>query len=148
MKTVFVVMHEYFWVNHDEEKMIGVYATRSEAENAVSRARQLPGFVNWPEGFSIDEYELGQDHWTSGFATMVNILVPTNHLDKRYVGASTAWHPGDLYEICTLDDDVEAAACHFAVGNIVRCKEQDVDGVGRALVATELIKSRATNATV
>jgi hypothetical protein len=145
MKTVFVVTHEYFWCNHDVLKIVGVYATRAEAEDAVSRTRLLPGFCDWPDDFSVDEYELGQDTETAGFATMVNILVPSKDPLKPYVGATTSWRPGDLYEICTLDDEISPDVCRFAVGDIVRCKEQDVEGTGRALIAVELAEANLPN---
>ena len=61
---------------------IGVYRTRSHAEEAVKRLSLQPGFSKHPyvvdfdkydddQGFHISEYPLDKDHWTEGFVTMV-----------------------------------------------------------------------------
>lgn len=52
----------------EDYRLIGVYSSRSKAEAAVERAKQFPGIRKHPEGFIIDEYELDQDNWTSGFS--------------------------------------------------------------------------------
>ncbi len=70
MQHVFVVQHEYELADHDEVKFIGVYATREDAERAVERIKQQPGFRDFPDGFCIDDYEVGKDHWTEGFVTV------------------------------------------------------------------------------
>jgi hypothetical protein len=48
--------------------LIGVYSLQSKAEEALTRAKNLPGFKDYPDGFVIDGYVLDEDHWTSGFA--------------------------------------------------------------------------------
>jgi hypothetical protein len=48
-----------------DELLIGVYATETEAEAAIKRLKDKPGFVQ--EGFKVHAYELGRDHWTEGF---------------------------------------------------------------------------------
>lgn len=66
--NVFLVMHAREKANGEEDlKLIGIYSSLAEAEDAVGRARELPGFRDSPAGFSIDRYELGRDHWTCGF---------------------------------------------------------------------------------
>ena len=40
-------------------KVIGIYS--SEA---------LAGFVNRPDSFAIDRYEIDEDHWTRGFVSL------------------------------------------------------------------------------
>lgn len=72
MDTVYVLQHvrsddEY----GDDAKVIGVYRSRGAADAAVSRLRDLPGFLKHPEGFQIDAYPLDQDHWCDGFVTSV-----------------------------------------------------------------------------
>jgi hypothetical protein len=69
--SVFVLQHVHV-INDDEEdiKLIGVYSTRERAEQAVARLRRQQGFSNTPEGFSIDEYPVDQDHWTEGYVTV------------------------------------------------------------------------------
>ena len=68
--NVFVLEHEREIDGHDDVKMVGVYASRLDAEKARERALSLPGFTDHEDGFSICEYELGRDHWTSGFVTV------------------------------------------------------------------------------
>jgi hypothetical protein len=70
-KTHFVLQHVHV-INDGEEdvKLIGVYSTRERAEQAVARLRSQPGFCDTPEGFSIDEYPVDQDHWTEGYVTV------------------------------------------------------------------------------
>ena len=70
MNRVFVVQHEHEAANGcDEVKFIGVYATQEEADKAIERVRLKPGFINHPKGFSVNAYEVGQDHWMDGFFT-------------------------------------------------------------------------------
>lgn len=141
MATVFVLQHEYEWCGRDEVKFIGVYATEVDAQAAVARLCKQAGFRDWPNGFSIDEYELGVDHWTEGFITMVNILVPSRTKSNQYHVAGSIWRPGDVYEITDITDPDDAK---FAVGNVVRCNETAVPDHGdRALVANEIVRDSA-----
>lgn len=65
------------WHNHDfgedgsDEKLVGVYASERDAELARQRTLALDGFCDAPDGFIIDEYEVGRDHWDHGYATAV-----------------------------------------------------------------------------
>jgi len=54
------------------EILIGVYASDSDARSAQARVSDKPGFIDCPEGFLIDEYTIGKDHWEEGFITEVN----------------------------------------------------------------------------
>ncbi len=76
MKSVFIIQHSYDFGECDETKMIGVYSSLVEAEKAVERSKKLEGFKDRPNDFHIDEYELNQDYWTEGYATMTGIMVP------------------------------------------------------------------------
>ncbi len=69
MQHVFVVQHEHELADDVDVKLIGVYATREDAERAVERVKQAPGFRDFPDGFFIDEYEIGEDHWIDGFVS-------------------------------------------------------------------------------
>ena len=71
MVTVHILWHTHR-INADEEdeKLIGVYETRAAALAAQQRLSTKPGFAQCPEGFEIDEYTLGQDHWTEGYVTV------------------------------------------------------------------------------
>lgn len=135
MKTVHVVEHSYEWCGRDEVKLIGVYSKHSEATAAITRLRGQPGFRDWPDGFSITRWKLGVDSWREGFATMVNILVPCRENPDSCQGASSAWRPGDQYEICSLDKTDDAV---FAIGDVVRCEERDAGDGTRVLVAVAL----------
>jgi len=61
--------------SYGDEKLIGVYATRSDASSALERVKDKPGFS---EGgtFEIAEYELNKDHWTEGFARHDGFSLP------------------------------------------------------------------------
>lgn len=79
MKSVFVVQHLHTLPHgEDDVKMIGVYATREDAIRATRRLASQPGFRDSPEivdqnstndmqGFHVDEYEIGKDHWLEGY---------------------------------------------------------------------------------
>ncbi len=67
----FVVQHEHnLGGNVDDVKFIGLYRTWQDAEAAIERARLQPGFREHPDGFSIDFYAFGEDHWREGFVTV------------------------------------------------------------------------------
>lgn len=75
--VVWELAHEYQVVREggwyfDPVRVIGVYATESEAQAALERARTLPGFgetVNFEgeNGLTISAYRLDELHWTEGF---------------------------------------------------------------------------------
>jgi len=69
MDTVFVVQHESPETEerYGDVKFIGVYSTEASARAAVESLRSQPGFRDYPDDFSIDEYEVDKDHWTEGF---------------------------------------------------------------------------------
>jgi hypothetical protein len=60
-------VHRFRESNDEDETLIGVYRTRADAEAAILRVREKPGFSAEPEGFQICEYSLNKDHWTEGF---------------------------------------------------------------------------------
>lgn len=51
----------------DDEKLIGIYSTEENANAAVRRVRDMPGFKHAPEGFEIFEHVLDRDGWTEGY---------------------------------------------------------------------------------
>lgn len=67
---VYLLQHEYECDGADEIKLVGVYASEREAEEARRRSGRLPGFKDHPDGFSISPYEVGRDLWTDGFLTL------------------------------------------------------------------------------
>ncbi|MGO9241067.1 MAG: hypothetical protein ACLQBJ_09680 [Bryobacteraceae bacterium] len=62
--------------SYGDEKLIGVYATRSDASLAIGRFKDKPGFSEGGE-FEIAEYELNKDHWTEGFYRRDGLSLPT-----------------------------------------------------------------------
>jgi hypothetical protein len=57
------------------EKFVGTYATKADAEAAESRASKWTGFSKYPEGFRIYECPVDQDHWTKGFTGSTNSML-------------------------------------------------------------------------
>jgi hypothetical protein len=73
--SVFILWHVREIDGGDEdEKLIGIYRTRADAEAAISRLSDKPGFRDWPSGFQIHEYVLGRDGWTEGFTPVSDPL--------------------------------------------------------------------------
>ena len=67
--SVFIVWHVHTVDAEDDAKLIGVYGSRKDAEEAMRRLVVKPGFSSTPDGFHIDEYEIGVDQWTEGYIT-------------------------------------------------------------------------------
>ncbi|WP_186419667.1 hypothetical protein [Bosea sp. CS1GBMeth4] len=71
MTTVFVLFHTHdLGEGETDDKLIGVYASLADAQHAQARTAALKGFRDAPEGFVIDPYEIGKDHWTEGYVTV------------------------------------------------------------------------------
>ncbi len=56
----------------EQAKLIGIYASASDAQAAIERLRSQPGFIDYPEGFEFEPYQVGKDHWTEGFGFVEN----------------------------------------------------------------------------
>ncbi|CAN7142652.1 hypothetical protein LJR090_000074 [Bosea sp. LjRoot90] len=70
MTTVYLLWHTHdLGDDEEDQKLIGIYATEADAELARQRAIVLPGFRDAPEGFIIDRYTVGRDHWEEGYFT-------------------------------------------------------------------------------
>jgi hypothetical protein len=68
---VFVLQHVHSFDNGEEDvKMIGVYSSLEQAEEAIERLSAKPGFSDSPEGFVVDRYVLNEDCWTEGYITV------------------------------------------------------------------------------
>ena len=66
--SVFLLWHSHEKGDGEtDDKLIGVYATKVDAQAAINRVADQPGFKDAPEGFLIDEYRVGKDHWQEGF---------------------------------------------------------------------------------
>ncbi|MHB1426300.1 MAG: DUF7336 domain-containing protein [Gemmataceae bacterium] len=53
----------------EDVKFIGVYSSRENAQAAIARLGQAPGFSDALAGFHIDEYQLDKDQWVEGYST-------------------------------------------------------------------------------
>ena len=68
---VYLVEHVHTQDDGEEDvKLVGVYSSEEGAQNAIERARLLPGFRDTPDGFVVNSYSLDEDHWTSGYRTI------------------------------------------------------------------------------
>ena len=68
MEPLFVLLHSL--PETGKVKVIGIYSSWELAEEAEERTRQLPGFADEPDGFSIEQYEVDKDHWPRGFVRL------------------------------------------------------------------------------
>ena len=65
---VYIVQHVDDRADDDEDvKLIGIYPTEEDARAAIARLVVQPGFRDVPNGFHVDRYTVGEDHWTEGF---------------------------------------------------------------------------------
>lgn len=146
MNLIYIVFHEFTLFDKDDTKFIGAYSTQKNAEEAVERLRHQPGFCDWPEGFSIDEYTIDRDNWKQGFSTVVPIHVRVLDGKKNYFECAHAvWIPGDLYRILSFDQDVEQGSLEFKTGQVVKCVEREIDGYQGCFVATEAVNEKESN---
>ena len=68
-------MTALFAVFHDPPetgriKLIGIYSSQELASAAMHRTKVSPGFVDDPDSFRIDRYEIDKDHWPRGFVRL------------------------------------------------------------------------------
>ncbi len=68
MDPLFVLLHSL--PETGRVKVIGIYSSKALAEAAEERSRLLPGFVEEPNGFTIERYEIDKDHWSRGFVRL------------------------------------------------------------------------------
>jgi hypothetical protein len=72
--SVFILWHRHEVDGDADEKLIGVYKTRGDAEAAIERLRNKPGFRDAFDGFEIHEYVLGRDGWTEGYISQAEAM--------------------------------------------------------------------------
>nr|WP_319492529.1 KOW motif domain-containing protein [uncultured Desulfobacter sp.] len=53
--------------NNIDIKIIGIYSTAKQAQEAIQRLVKQPGFNETPNSFYIDEYVLNEDYWEEGY---------------------------------------------------------------------------------
>lgn len=70
-RLVFLVTHVCELPGGAEDlKLIGVYDSEESAKRAVDRAMSRPGFRDHTDGFFVQSYALGKDHWMEGFVRL------------------------------------------------------------------------------
>lgn len=70
MPTVYILWHVRPGEDDADDsnaKLIGVFDSKENAQSAIARLLNKPGFKDYPEHFHINDYELNEMHWTSGF---------------------------------------------------------------------------------
>lgn len=68
MKSTFLLTHVRQKDEDNESvKIIGIFATKENAENARMQLAGKPGFKQHPNGFYIDEYPIDEINWSEGF---------------------------------------------------------------------------------
>ena len=68
MDPLYVLLHSL--AETGRVKVVGIYSSRALAEEATERAKALPGFLEEPDGFTIERYEVDKDHWPRGFVRL------------------------------------------------------------------------------
>ena len=67
-ERVYILDHEYKgYADQIERKSIGVYSSVMKAQAAIIRLRNMPGFVEYPDGFIIRKWKIDEDSWINGF---------------------------------------------------------------------------------
>ena len=121
MKTVFILYHSYDLEGCEETKLIGVYSSKDEADQAVTRLKDKNGFKYRPDAFVTSEYDINQDHWTEGFATVASIQVKRK--DNSWMTVIAECLPNDTYQI--REDEESESLGEFKNLDIVECEERE-----------------------
>jgi hypothetical protein len=73
LTKLYVLQHVHSLEDGGEDvKFIGVYSSRANAQAAITRLSQAPGFSDAVAGFHIDEYQLDKDQWVEGYSTLAS----------------------------------------------------------------------------
>ena len=67
MDRAYILWHVTTVGEEEDEKLIGVFATKADADAAILKVRDKSGFKDYPDGFLIDEYTVNRIHWEEGF---------------------------------------------------------------------------------
>ena len=69
MKIIYLLWHTRYIDEGEDSKLIGLYSSRKLAEEKILKYKEIEGFKDYPDGFSIASYSLDHDNWTEGFIT-------------------------------------------------------------------------------
>ena len=67
MEYVFLLHHTISRSDHEDDKIIGIYESKSLAEEAMKRLQNRPGFRDPAGRFTIGPYKLNMDYFADGF---------------------------------------------------------------------------------
>ena len=65
MSDVYLLWHENS--SSGDQKLLGVFLTREEAETVTESYLELQGFSGKRDGFTIDKYIVGNRYWSEGY---------------------------------------------------------------------------------
>ncbi|MFJ4653886.1 hypothetical protein ACIP5Y_21695 [Nocardia sp. NPDC088792] len=70
MEEVYLLQHYYELADGTEKlRTIGAYSSEANAQRAMDRLVELPGFRDRPKDFHILKHPLDKDYWTEGYFT-------------------------------------------------------------------------------
>lgn len=68
LKSIFNISHVYTIDTYmDDERIIGIFSNLNIAEQIIRQLKKQTGFQEYPENFIIDEIEINDLLWKSGF---------------------------------------------------------------------------------
>lgn len=70
MNKVYLLQHTYEADEVEDTKTIGVFSTETKALETIEYFKTLPGFIDYQDGFHIDEYQLDRSYWGEGFLSI------------------------------------------------------------------------------
>lgn len=70
LTSVYLLWHTRVDGDDEDDKLLGVFSSQENAEEAKQNALTKAGFKDYPDGFCIDEYTINQQKWLDGFVTI------------------------------------------------------------------------------
>jgi hypothetical protein len=68
LASVYLLCHDYETpTSLDNGKILGIFGSEADALKAQATLASKPGFFEYPDGFTIGQYIVDDDHWTEGF---------------------------------------------------------------------------------
>lgn len=70
LTSVYLLWHTRVDGDDEDDKLLGVFSSQENAEEAKQNALTKAGFKDYPDGFCIVEYEINKQEWLDGFVTI------------------------------------------------------------------------------
>ncbi|UMZ10633.1 hypothetical protein I9018_24560 [Pseudomonas sp. MPFS] len=67
LMIVYILQHVSECEDREDVKIVGIYSAAELANEAALNFSMVPGFKDFPQGFSVDPYELDRTFWKDGF---------------------------------------------------------------------------------